>query len=314
MQATILMLSAALALTGPEARPVAAPQGEIRLTRCLVSLINNDGTDVPAQEPGQIIAMEVKEGRLVEAGALLGRIDDQQPQAQREERQYDLAIAKEQAENDVNVRFAKASLRVAVAELEQAQSANRQVTNAVSQAEVRRLALNVEKVRLQIEQAEMEQRVAEHTSGAKAARLKELDGVIERREIRAPISGQVVQLVKDHGEWVNPGDTVIKMVRLDTLRVEGFLNARDYSPDEVENRPVTIKVQLAHGREETFPGKIVYVDPRVQAQGEFRVYAEVVNRMNTAKSQWLLRPGSEAEMAIDLRGGVERQASVPVRK
>ncbi len=40
-----------------------------------------------------------------------------------------------------------------------------------------RLALNVEKTRLQIEVAEMEQRVAGFTMGAKKARLKEIEGI-----------------------------------------------------------------------------------------------------------------------------------------
>ena len=68
-------------------------------------------------------------------------------------------------------------------------------------------------------------------------------------------------------------------MRLDRLRVEGFLerhgiSSRTKSPD----RPVTVTVTLARGRSETFPGKIVFVNPLVEADGEFRVRAEVQNR------------------------------------
>ena len=34
------------------------------------------------------------------------------------------------------------------------------------------------------------------------------------------------------GEWVQQGDTVMRLVRVDLLRVEGYLNAKDYRPSE----------------------------------------------------------------------------------
>jgi hypothetical protein len=43
---------------------------------------------------------------------------------------------------------------------------------------------------------------------------------------------------------------------------------------------------------------VVFVNPLVLPGGDFRVRAEVVNRME--QGQWVLRPGLEAEMVIDL--------------
>jgi macrolide-specific efflux system membrane fusion protein len=308
MHASLYLLTAAVALTGPPAQHVGTPArpaaaaGQLTLDRCLVSIVQNGEVDVPAEEPGKLVTMEIKEGRDVEAGTLLAKIDDTLPQAQREERQYELAVAKEQAENDVNVRFAKASFRVAEAELTQALEANKKAPGAITQAEIRRLSLTLEKTRLQIEQSEMEQRVNANTAGAKGARLKELEGVIARREITAPISGRVVEVLKDNGEWVNPGDTVLKLLRLDILRVEGFISASEFSAEQIDNKPVMVRVQLANGAPEEFIGKISYVDSRVQSDGTFRVYAEVRNRRNQSDTHWLLRPGSIANMTIDVRG------------
>jgi hypothetical protein len=47
-----------------------------------------------------------------------------------------------------------------------------------------------------------------------------------------------------------------------------------------------------------FTGKIIYISPLVQAGGEYRVWAEVSNRQENG--QWLLRPGLNAEMTIQL--------------
>jgi multidrug resistance efflux pump len=247
----------------------------------------------------------------VEAGTVLGHIDDTQAKANQEERQFEVEVSREQAENDVNVRFAQASLRVAEAEYQQSLEANKRAPGSITAAELRRLALNVEKTRLQIEVAQMEQRIAKFTMGAKQARLKEIDGVVERREIKAPISGRVVEVVKQRGEWCEPGAVVLKLIQMDVLRVEGFVNANDLSPGDVSDRPVTVQVRLTGGQIERFTGKIVYYDPRVQAGGQYRVYAEVVNRLDRVQQHWLLRPGIDAEMTIDTRAGLAQPQLPP---
>jgi hypothetical protein len=92
---------------------------------------------------------------------------------------------------------------------------------------------------------------------------------------------------------------VLRVVRFDTLRVEGFLSSLKYDPAEVVNRSVEVSVELARGRRVKFPGKIVYVSPLVQAGGDYRVWAEVSNQQESG--QWLLRPGLNATMVIKLR-------------
>jgi hypothetical protein len=86
---------------------------------------------------------------------------------------------------------------------------------------------------------------------------------------------------------------------MDRLRIQGFINANKYSPAEVANRPVTVTVELAHGRQESFVGKVTFVSPMVELGGDFRIYAEVLNRQEN--DQWLLRPGQNANMTINIR-------------
>jgi len=93
---------------------------------------------------------------------------------------------------------------------------------------------------------------------------------------------------------------VLRVVNMDNLRVEGFLNADVFAPEQVQDAKVTITVELAAGRKATFPGTIDYVSPLVEATGDYRVWAEVKNRPGGGKYPWLLRPGSEAEMWIEL--------------
>ena len=91
----------------------------------------------------------------------------------------------------------------------------------------------------------------------------------------------------------------MRLVRMDRLRVEGVLNAKEYRPSEIQG-PAGRGRRDARPRSdsETFPGKIVYVKPVVEG-GEFQVRAEVQNRKQNGV--WVLSPGMNAEMTIQLK-------------
>lgn len=274
------------------------------LDHCMVSLIDN--VDVPAQEPGQLIAVEAKEGLEIEAGTHLATIDDRQPQVQKRLAQVEYKRALRTVENDVDVRYAKAALEVADVEYLQSIEANRKVTGAVPEIEVRRLWLTRRRAGLQIEQAEFQTELADLDVHARQAEVDAAELGIERRQIQAPVGGVVVEVYRRRGEWVNPGDPVLRIVRMDRLRIEGFVNSKNYNPNEISGRPVTVEVQLARGQTEMFQGKIVFVSPLVEAGGDYRVWAEVENRPRD--NVWVMRPGLQAKMIVHLANDVNVQA------
>ena len=124
---------------------------------------------------------------------------------------------------------------------------------------------------------------------------------LERRKIRSPLNGMVVEVYRHEGEWVQPEDPVVHIIRLDRLRVEGFLKVADLTPEKVDGRPVRVTVELDQGRRVTVEGKVVFADPVFAADGEFQVWAEVDNRRNPQTDKWLLGPGLLAEMTIQLK-------------
>ncbi|MGE0606828.1 MAG: efflux RND transporter periplasmic adaptor subunit [Pirellulales bacterium] len=268
---------------------------------CLVTVI--DEIDVPAREAGQLTLVEIVEGMPVEAGQLLAQIDDEQPRRQRDVATLEHNAAQAKADNDVAVRHAESLAEVAKVEYDDAVAVNKRGPGTLSQSEVRKRRLQWETAELQIEQARFEQQVHGIASQGKAAEVAAADTSISRRRVLAPLSGVVVELPKRAGEWVQPGDRVARIVRLDRLRVEGFVRAAEFHPDELDERPVTVEVSLARGQVEKFSGKVVFVHPKVEADGEFRIWAEVVNRRQGR--QWLLRPGTKAEMRIDLMSPAE---------
>lgn len=113
--------------------------------------------------------------------------------------------------------------------------------------QIQKLWLTVKQATLQIEQSEHERQIAVFETDGYAAKVSIAEDEIQRRQIKSPIIGEVVEVQFRPGEWVEPGNTLFRIVRLDRLRVEGFLNVSDFAPLEVANRTVRVSVPLAAG-------------------------------------------------------------------
>ncbi len=298
MQALCLSVIAAVAVAqrGAGEGPVERPR-EAHMPHCLISLV--DEAMIPAEERGVLMQLNVREGATVRSGEILAQIDDREALVQKEAADLKLAASDERVANDVEVRYARKAAEVAKAEYDEAIDANRREPGTYSPAEVRRLKLNWEKLLLQIEQSEVQHRIDSYENNIQRAEVKAAEMGIAKRKIDSPVDGIVVELYKHRGEWVEPGQPIMRVVRMDTLKVEGFLRSDDFSPEEVLGREVTIVIRLARGRTVELPSKISFVSPLVEGSGEYRLWAELKN--TAPAGYWLIRPGLMAEMTIHLR-------------
>ena len=321
-----------------------------------------DEAEVPAREAGVLSGLDVREGDKVTAGQIIGQLDEEDAQlslaravlelaiatkqvdsplavrtaetllreAEQDRKQVELThrIASRKSDNDVSVRHAMKSRDAAKADLDRALAARKEFAKSVSQTEVDRLKLIVEKNELEIEKAEFEKELADLQKqiedstileqdqtverlklSVEQARLqKEVDGLtrelksrlvdqaklhVQRRQIRSPLDGVVVEIMRHRGEWLEPGQRVLRIVRLDRLRVEGFVDAKKIR-GELRDAPVRVEVELADQVKAKVKGKIVFVSPEVDpVNGQVRVWAEVEN------PDLRLRPGLQAEMVIE---------------
>ena len=276
--------------------PSLAPSPEPVLERCLVSLMEE--AKVPAREAGVLAQLLAREGDTVSRGEVIAKIDDNQPQMERRKAkaEHDQTVAK--AESDVDVRYAVAAEKVAQIEYEKAAESDRKVPGSVTKVELNRLQLNEQKSELQIEQAQLERKVAGLAAASKAVEVDAAENAIERRLVTSPLDGVIVQLFPHQGEWMQPGDPLARVVRTDKLRVEGYVDSTRWNPEYVRDRPATVEVELADNRRERFVGRIVFTSPIVESGGDYRVFAEVENRQVPGSQQWLLRAGQTATMTI----------------
>jgi len=281
----VLVVAAAAGANAGEGSP-----GAIEIPT-LIRLIEQ--VDVPARESGVLADVSVAEGRMVQEGAVLAQIDDAEARAAEEHAKAELDAAGLKAANTVNVRFAKKSAEVARAELRRSTESNEKYQKTISESEMDRLRLVVEKAALEVEQAEHELQVAALTQRMKESDHRAAQQRVQRHTITAPLAGVVVQVNRHRGEWVKPGDSVVRILRLDRLRAEGFVRMQSWR-DDLPGCPVRLLVDLPKAQGVEFSGKVVFVDPEIDpVNAQVRIWAEVENR------GLQLRPGMRAKMILE---------------
>ena len=257
-----------------------AKSAGVCLTRCRVKFLER--VTLAADRPGTLGLLSVKEGDVVKAGQRVAGLKDKAATAA-------LEVARQQAINDVEVRYARKAADVTKAEYAIALDTNRRVKRAVAATEVQRLKLAYERGLLQIEQAEQNLAISRLRRDAAEAEL-------EAHQIVAPLDGVVRRVFKRVGEAVRQGDSVLELVVSDRVRVEGMVASNECRQLRVGD---TVKVEVSDphvasdGGRVTAQGRITFIDLEVQpVTGKVAVWAEVKNPGG------LFTPGLMANMTM----------------
>lgn len=233
------------------------------------------------ERPGVVDFVGPKEGDVVRKGDIVARLADAVPKA-------NLEVARLTADSQVESKFARLSNAVSQVEYEKAVMANERQPNAVTDMEVRKLKLDWDKTRLQIEKAD-------HETEINVMKAKQAEAELKTYWILAPFDGVVTRVQKQKGEAVRQGDPVLEVVNTDTVRIEGRVKDRDIWNVKVGS-PVEVRLALTDDHslpveKQVFQGRIGFVDV-VGELNENRVWAELPN------PDHILRPGLTATMAI----------------
>lgn len=220
-------------------------------------------------------------------------------------------ISHRKAANEIRVLAAQKAEAVAGNELKRAAQARKAFVDSVSQSEIDGLELAFQRSKLETQQAAFEREldklqaesedasaveqqlaiaqsrlgVSKAASDQSVTRLKAklatheatlAELIVGRHQVKAPFNGVVIQLHRRTGQWVEMGEPVIELLRLDRLRAEGFV------PQEVATKLSQLPtVQITvEGDEpvETRSGVVVFVNPEVDpVNGDVRVWIEFDN-------------------------------------
>ena len=228
------------------------------------------------------------------------------------EHEFKKQIADRKAANDVSIQASKKAELVAENELKRAMEARRQFVDSVSQSEIDNLRLKYERTVLETKQAEfervidglqaeaeaeaanshqlgvdrytlelaqakVEQRVQELQAQLQMQQLKLAELASSMQVIQSPIDGVVVEKYRNRGDWVKAGEPVIRVIRLDRLRAEGFITA-----DQLDSLAVGQQVQLTIERSVKSsvqrPGVVKFISRELEpVSGEIRFWVEFDN-------------------------------------
>ena len=137
-----------------------------------------------------------------------------------------------------------------------------------------------------------ERRFASIAAQIKTVELQLSKLALEERQVAAPLDGLIVQVYRHEGEWVQPGEKVVRMVRIDRLRVEAFVDLHT-NLATLEHAAAMLHIELPDESTQRFEGEIVFVNPEADpVNGQIRVWAEIDNR------DQLLRPGQRGRLTI----------------
>lgn len=222
-----------------------------------------------------------------------------------------LEIAEKESSEDLLVQIASAETRLRQLELERAQGARKSFKGSISESQIDRLKTSVEKGNLEIQQArkdhdvkglktkaevaalqqksdevrrfealvvqgKQEQLVADLTRRLRHNELRTAEIGLERRNVRAPFDGTIVEVNAQRGEWVEKGAPVLRIIDLKTLRAEGLLSA-DKASQKLVGRQAAIRV---NGK--VLTGKVTFVSPEINSvKPEVRVFVEFKNADET---------------------------------
>jgi macrolide-specific efflux system membrane fusion protein len=289
-----------------------APAGsrKIKIDGGLVTLIND--VLVPAQEAGRLMKVNVKGGEAVDVDFVIAEIDNRDTLAKEKIAEGEVAVAKAQAESDAELKLGEKGVEVSKAEYDTNLEIKAKSPGAVSDAELRKYKFQWDRAIAQVDVAKVDRVVAGLTLKVKEAQLEATQNELARRQITSPFKGEVDDVKRQVGEWVQPGEPIARIVQLDRLRVKGMVYADAVSPTDVMGKPVEITITTAGGKTEVVKGHIDFASSIIEVTGEFRVWCDIDNQKFvdpvSKKESWRIQPGSSASIEIDLNPPLPKPA------
>ena len=248
--------------------------------------------------------LNVKEGDAVPRNKIIGSIDATLLQIELEKAEAKLDIAREMAGDTSKIAVAMKKYTLAKHEY---QVASRLASKgSKSNQEKMRAQYSKDTSAAEITAAKMQQREAMGQARVEEVNVKQIRQLINNLRVETGFDGQVLELLKQEGEWVNKGEPIAHFARIDKVWVEGTVEASEVNIQDVMGQNTIITLKQAGGDSVTFNGRIVSIPLTMEAAGgRFRVKAEVQNRFENGS--WLLRPAAQLSMKIDLSPNTARR-------
>lgn len=266
------------------------PERGVEISSVILKLVSD--VDIPAQEQGVIESILVIPNQHVQAGQELASINDEDKAMNLRKTQLELEVATSIAESDIQIRVAQEELNVAQLDLSRGEDSRKRFAGSLSDSELDQLRLTVARAELKLETVQLESKNASIQQKLVENQVKMAEALIARHKIISPLDGVVASVARDAGEWVEPGDVVLRVIGISRLRAEGFIDANLISPKST-GTPVKMITVSPNGQEKSFSGKISYISDEIDpVNQQIHIWAEIDNH------ELMLRPGDRGRLLI----------------
>jgi RND family efflux transporter MFP subunit len=251
----------------------------IVIQQCRVELI--DSVELACERAG-VLDLVAREGQQVKKGEVVAHVRDFLSRMA-------LEIFNKRANNDVEIRYAQKAQELEELKYLRSLKANKEFSGTVSDLDLRDQRLSAEKSLLLLEQSRNEFAINILKRDEAAQRLK-------LHRVEAPFSGMVREVHKRIGESTTAGETVLKLVNTNRMRVAGSVPLVDVGSLKIGDA-VIVHVNIPSGRRSLKPirvrGKLTFIDVKLEPLSEtVKCWAEVSN------TSGILRDGMSATMTI----------------
>lgn len=249
---------------------------------------------VPAPVTGRIAQIYVQQNNRIAEETVIARIDDRKAQIALRLANARLEAATLESQDDSAIKEAEATLDLA-------QANHRRVSQLHDQGigtdvEFESSTLEVTQADLRLINRQKQYELAQKRLQVAQLEVEDAEEEIKLHSIVAPTVGNVVEIIKHEGEWINEGEPLVKLVNMEWLRVEGSVDNRLVNREEIYMRRVIVEHERAHGEVERFEGLITWEGLREVAGQRIPVRAMIRNRTND--DHWVLHPGAHVRMII----------------
>jgi RND family efflux transporter MFP subunit len=221
---------------------------------------------------GRIVQITVDTGQMVEGGALIAVIEDDEIKQQIERSRAAISVG------EASIAQREAELHNAKAELDR----KKQLVEAglLSRQELEALETRYRVAQSQLELARAQRRQSE-------AELRELNIRQSQTRIYSPISGVVAKRHVDIGAMVSSATPIVTVVSLSPMVVEAKASERDIARIK-RGLPVTVTIDSLPGK--TYTGRIMRIAPLLDPQTRNGIVEiEIANRQGELKGEMFAR-------------------------
>jgi len=209
----------------------------------------NSTVELGSYQNGVLAEVLVKRGDRVKRGQPLARLDN-------EIEKMNANLARIRAESDIDIRSSQLQEKYKAREMKRLESLRK--SQSVSASSYEQAEIDHGMAAMSVESARLEKNIAQ-------AEYERAEAQLQRRTIKSPVNGVVVDVVMSPGEYVNEQSTLMNIAAIDPLYVEVYLPVASYG--EVQK------------------GMTAVVRPEQPIGGEYTATIAVIDRVFDASSR-----------------------------